>query len=374
MEQAAAVQSFQICAALAALLAGCGSASEAQPSFSPAPAVANADATVHVGEKSRPYVTTQAVAFEQSASVVRAPARVAFRDGAVSQLNLPVPGRVTIVHVKTGDKVKAGDPLITLTSPDAAAARAAFAAAQAEHDAAKREVARQEQMATTGVGVDSERSAAQAKLRQSEAELARAQTTAGILGGGGGSLIVLRAPIDGTVIARSATVGSAAEPGGEPLIEIGNPSAVWVVAEVFERDLAQVHEGAQVDVAVSTGETLHGHVASVSSALSGSSRTASVYVALDGDAAGLRSGMFARATIQAPAGQAIVLPAEAVLVKDGKHYVVFVEREPGTYAPRDVTVGRSVDGKVQVLTGLAPGEKVVVKGALLLDTAAEQLL
>jgi cobalt-zinc-cadmium efflux system membrane fusion protein len=285
-----------------------------------------------------------------------------------------VPGRVTIVHVKTGDKVKAGDPLITLTSPDAAAARAAFAAAQAEHDAAKREVARQEQMATTGVGVDSERSAAQAKLRQSEAELARAQTTAGILGGGGGSLIVLRAPIDGTVIARSATVGSAAEPGGEPLIEIGNPSAVWVVAEVFERDLAQVHEGAQVDVAVSTGETLHGHVASVSSALSGSSRTASVYVALDGDAAGLRSGMFARATIQAPAGQAIVLPAEAVLVKDGKHYVVFVERELGTYAPRDVTVGRSVDGKVQVLTGLAPGEKVVVKGALLLDTAAEQLL
>ena len=92
--------------------------------------------------------------------VVQAPARLAFRDGAVSQINLPIPGRVTAVHVKTGDWVKAGDPLLTLSSPEAAAARASLAAAQAEHDAAKREVARQDQMATSGVGIDSERVAA----------------------------------------------------------------------------------------------------------------------------------------------------------------------------------------------------------------------
>ena len=378
MEQLAPVQSFQLCAVLLAILgAACSSTAESQPSFSPAPSVKNADATVSIGEKSKPYIATQAVAFEAAAPVVKAPARVAFRDGAVSQINLPVPGRVTAVHVKTGDKVKAGDPLITLTSADAAAARASLAAAQAEVDAARKEVARQDQMAASGVGIESERVSAQAKLRQIEAELARAQTTSGLLGGGGGSTIVLRAPMDGTVIARRASVGSAAEPGGEPLIEIGNPNALWVIAEVFERDLVQVHEGADVDVEISVDDKpLHGKVVTVGGAVSGSTRTAPVYIALDAGAeTTIRSGMFARATIKAPAGQSIVLPAEAVLVKDGKKYVVFVRQgQTEKYTSRDVTVGRSVDGRVQVLTGLAVGDQVVIKGALLLDTAAEQLL
>jgi cobalt-zinc-cadmium efflux system membrane fusion protein len=374
VEQAAPVPYFQCCAVLLAVAAGCSSTAESQPSFSAPPSVANSDKSVSVSEQSRAYISVQTVAFEADAPVVRAPAKLAFRDGAVSQINLPVPGRVTAVHVKTGDKVKAGDPLITLTSPEAAAARAAFAAAQAEHDAARKELARQEQMATSGVGIESDHVSAEAKLRQSDAELARAQTTAGILGGGGGSTIVLRAPIDGTVIARRATVGSVAEPGGEPLIEIGNPRALWVVADVFERDLVQVNEGADVDVELTTGDKpLHGRVMSVGTALSGSTRTATVYIALDSDDAGIRAGMFARATIKAPAGKSIVLPAEAVLVKDGKNYIVFVQKGD-RFVARDVTVGRSVDGRVQILSGLTPGDHVVVKGALLLDTQSEQLL
>jgi cobalt-zinc-cadmium efflux system membrane fusion protein len=369
------VHYFQMRAALLCF-AACSASAEGEPSFSPPPAVTNSDSSVVVGQKSRTYVATQAVAYEASASVVRAPARIAFRDGAVSQINMPVPGRVTAVHVNTGDRVKAGDALITLSSPEAAAARAALAAATAEHDAATKEVARQDQMASSGVGIESERVSAQAKARQSDAELARAQTTAGILGGGGGSTVVLRAPIDGTVITRRATVGSVAESGGEPLIEIGNPSSLWVVADVFERDLVQVHAGAEVDVDVSTdAKPIHGRVASVGSALTGSSRTAPVYIALDDEAHdSIRAGMFARATIKAPAGQSIVLPAEAVLVKNGKRYIVYVKQGADHFVPREVAVGRSVDGRVQVLTGLSPGDQVVIKGALLIDGAAEQLL
>ncbi|NVB80846.1 MAG: efflux RND transporter periplasmic adaptor subunit [Kofleriaceae bacterium] len=372
VEQPAPVQSFQLCAVL--LLAACSGTAESQPSFSPAPSTPASDGTITVGEASKPYVQTKAIALEAAAPVVRAPARLAFRDGAVSQINLPVPGRVTEVHVKTGDKVKAGAPLLTLSSPEAAAARAALAAAQAEHEAARKELARQDQMATSGVGIDSERVAAQAKLKQSDAELARASSTASLLGGGGGSVIVLRAPFDGTVIARRATVGTAAEPGGEPLIEIGNPTSLWVVAEVFERDLVQVHEGADVDIEITTNDKpLHGKVVTVGSALTGSLRTAPVYIALDGNTTDVRAGMFARATIKAPAGQSIVLPAEAVLVKNGKKYVVYVE-DHGKYRAREVSVGRSVDGAVQILSGLTVGENVIVKGALLVDGAAEQLL
>lgn len=376
VEQAATVQLFQIRAAAFGLFAACAASADPTPTFSPPPAVTAPDSSVELSPGSRPYVTAQVAAYESAAPVVRAPARVAFRDGAVSQINVPVAGRVTAVHVSTGDRVKAGDPLLTLSSPEAAATRAQLAAAMAEHEAARQEAARQDQMAAAGVGIASERVAAQAKLKQSEAELARAQTTTGILGGGGGSAIVLRAPIDGTVISRRASVGSVAASGGDPLIEIGNPTALWVVADVFERDLVQVHEGAEVELEIGPGDKpLLGKVASIGSAMTGSLRTAPVYIALDAAATdALRAGMYARATIKAAAGQSIVLPAEAVLVKSGKRSVVYVEQADKRFAPRDVTVGRSVDGRVQVLSGVFPGDRVVVKGALLLDGAAEQLL
>lgn len=357
-------------------VAACSSAAGETVSFSPPISTPRPDGTVRLAKESRQYVVTQKVALGAASPVVLAPARIAFRDGAVSQVNLPIAGRVTVIHVKTGDRVKAGDPLVTISSPDAAAARAQLAAATAEHDAAVQEVARQDAMARSGVGVDSERVTAQAHLRQSEAELARAQTTVAILGGGGGPTVVLRAPIDGTVIARHATVGAVAQPGGDPLIEIGNPSALWVVAEVFERDLAEVHDGAAVDIELPTRAAAAGHVVSVGSALTGALRTAPVYIALDDGpgTAAVRAGMFARAAIKAPAGQTIVLPAESVLIEDGKTYVVYVKVGDDLFAPRKVEVGRSIDGQVEVLRGVAAGDEVVTRGALLIEGAAEQLL
>lgn len=381
MEQRVIVNSFQFHAALAlataSALGGCaakGDAATGAVEHEPAPALEEADGSVQVSPASRAYVVAKPVTLDATVPVVRAPARIAFRDGAVSQVSMPVAGRVTAVMVSTGDHVKAGDPLVTLSSPDAAAARASATAAAAEVDAAKREVERQDKMAASGVGIESDRVVAQAHLRELQAELARAQSTSAILGSGGGSTVVLRAPIEGTVITRRATVGSVAEPGGDALIELGNPTAVWAVADVFERDLAQVNVGADVDIELSGRTTaIHGKVVSIGSALTGSMRTAPVYIGLTDAPADLRAGMFARASVKAPAGKSIVLPAESVLIKDGKELNVFVKIGEDRYAARAVTVGPSVDGQVQVLTGLKVGEQVVIKGALLLDAESEQL-
>jgi cobalt-zinc-cadmium efflux system membrane fusion protein len=378
------VQTIQrsLCVCLAAAAAACSAAEGETVAFSPPTSIQRPDGSVRLAKESRPYVITEKVALAEASPVVLAPARIAFRDGAVSQINLPITGRVTAVHVKTGDRVKPGDPLVEVSSPDAAAARAELAAATAEHDAAVHEATRQDAMAKSGVGVDSERVAVQSRLRQTEAELARAQTTAGMLGGGGGSTVVVRAPIDGIVIARRATVGAVAQPGGEPLIEIGDPASLWVIADVFERELAEVHDGAAVDVLLSIRTApVTGRVVSVGSALTGALRTAPVYIAFDsGPGAGaapgadVRAGMFARAAIKAPPGHAIILPSEAVLIEDGRTYVVYVKTGDDLFVGRKVEVGRSIDGRVEVLGGLAPGEQVVTRGALLLEGAAEQLL
>ncbi|HET7500307.1 MAG TPA: efflux RND transporter periplasmic adaptor subunit [Kofleriaceae bacterium] len=357
------------------LIAACSPAEGETVAFSPPPATSRPDGAVRLSRQSQPYVVTQKVALGASAPVVLAPARIAFRDGAVSQVNLPITGRITQIHVKTGDRVKAGDALVTISSPDAAAARAQLATAVAEHDAAVQEVARQDAMGKSGVGVDSERVTARARLAQTEAELARAQATVTILGVGGGPTVVLRAPIDGTVISRHATLGAVAQPGGDPLIELGNPTSLWVVAEVFERELAQVHDGAAADVELSTrAAAVPGHVVAVGTALTGALRTAPVYIALDAPDPDVRSGMFARAAIKAPAGKSMVLPAEAVLIQDGKTYVVYVRTGDDLFVSRRVQVGRSIDGQVEITSGLAEGEEVVTRGALLIDGAAEQLL
>jgi cobalt-zinc-cadmium efflux system membrane fusion protein len=335
-------------------------------------AAPHADGSVRIATGSRAYVTTKPLSLEDSSPVIRAPARVAFRDGAVSQVGMPVAGRVTAILVKTGDHVKQGDPLVTLLSPDAAVTRSAVATAAAEHDVALKEDA----MAKTGVGIETERAAAQARLRQSEVELSRTQTTAGLLGGGGGPSVTLRAPVDGTVIARHAVVGAVVQPGGDPLIELGNPNALWVIADVFERDLPQVVEGAAVDIELSShsGAPVKGTVTMIGSALTGSLRTAPVYITLDAPPTDLRAGMFARAAVKMVAGKSLVLPSEAVLIKNGKTYVVYVRTGEDTFAPHEVKIGPSVDGRVQVLSGVAVGDQVVIKGALLLDGAAEQLL
>ena len=376
MEQRVEVPPFHIRAATLVFAAACSSTAASPPAGN-APAISSpqSDGNVRLEPGSRAYVGTTRVVLGADTPVVRAPARLAFRDGAVAQVNMPVAGRVTAVHVKTGDKVAVGTPLLTLSSPEAAAARASAAGARAEHDVAITELARQDKMAAGGVGVESERAAAAARLRQTEVELARAQTTSALLGGGGGSTVVLVSPIEGIVISRRATVGSVAQPGGDPLIELGNPSSLWVIADVFERDLGQVKEGAAVAVELSTRATpVAGHVISVGQALTGSLRTAPVYIALDADDPGVRAGMFARAAISLPAGQSIVLPSEAVLIKDGKTTLVYVKKAEGVFAPRPVEIGSSIAGKVQILSGIAAGDEVVTKGALLLDGAAEQLL
>jgi cobalt-zinc-cadmium efflux system membrane fusion protein len=357
-----------------AALVGCGANASPSPHTEPAREEAPVPGVVRLRPTSASFLTIETVAIEKDGFMLRAPARVSFRDGAVSQVGAPLAGRVDEVNVRTGDRVRAGDPLLTLHCPEAAGARTALATALAALRAAQASVARETRMLESGVGTERDKLAAEVQLSEAEAEVARARATSGFVGKGSGSTVVLRAPIAGTVISRRATAGAAAEPGGEPLVEIGNPSALTVVADVFERDMPLVHEGARALIELpSLREPLQAKVVSVGAVVAAGLRTAPVRLALEGDSSSLRPGMFGRARIAA-ASAGPSLPTEAVLIKDGKESVVYVAKDSVTFERRAVVVGPSAEGRVQVVSGLAPGERVVTKGALLLDGTAEQLL
>lgn len=330
---------------------------------------------VTVPERSQAYVKIEQAVLEPEHAAIRAPARVAFRDGAVSTVGAPAPGRIIKLLVEAGEKVEAGAPLLTIASPEASEYAMDLARARIEVEAASDSVARQEEMATKGVGREVERIAAKHRLAESRAALSHAQKAVSMLGPNSGGMVTVTAPIEGTILRRLTTVGAQVEPGGDPLLEIGNPEALWVVAEVFQDDLQLVHEGSKVTLEFAGRPgAVEGHVEGIGVLVDTGLRRAPVYVAIDAAITGLTPGSYARASILAPAEQGVTLPKTAVLIKDGTHSIVYVEEADGQFAQRDVVLGHTFGEHVQVISGVKAGERVAVAGALLLDAEAQQLL
>ena len=360
-------------ALLSVCLIGCASRAE-EHSTPPAPAPVLPDGLVRLKEASRAFVGVEPVGSAKSNSTVTAAARVDFKDGAVSQIGAPLDGRVVAVHVTIGSRVKAGDPLVTLDCPDAAEIRAQVETARANLREAQAALDRQDRMLQQGVGIERDKIAAETHLQDTQAEVERVEADAAFVGMGAGTTVVLRAPMAGSVISRKANVGLGVQKGAEPIIEIGDLSAVWIVADVFERDLPRIHEGAHATVTLPSADApLDGRVASIGTIVATGLRAAPVRIVLDLPGAQLRPGMYGRADLQAFDGD-LTVPTESILIKDGKESVVYVQKDALTFERRTVTVGQHVGGRIQIISGLAPGDRVVVKGALLLDSSAEQLL
>ena len=332
------------------------------------------EGVVRIPDASRQYIEVQEVSGTRTDAAISAPARVDFREGAVSQIGAPLDGRVVEVHVRVGQSVAPGDALVTLDCPEAAGMRSSVESANAALREAKAELERQQRMKQEGVGIDRDRIAAETRVSAAEADVARIAAGAQFVGEGRAAAVVVRSPVRGVVITRKANVGMAATRGGDALIEVGDPTALWVVADVFEQDLPHVRVGAgtRVDIPAAHGDLI-GRVTSVGSIVVSTLRTAPVRVTLDLRGAALKPGMSGRARIDS-SDSGITLPVEAVLIKDAKDPVVYVQKDPLTYLRRAVVVGQSIDGRVQIVSGVSAGDKVVVRGALLLDGSADQLL
>ncbi len=327
-------------------------------------------------EAARTYVTVEEVGSTETGVSIRAPARLAFRDNAVSQVGAPIASRVMKLHVRVGDEVRSGDPLATLASPGASGYHAELARAKVELSAANDVLRRQEDMLAKGVGREYEKVMAEMRVKDGEERLRAAKRDVSLLGKSFGGTVIVTSQIDGTVLGRNATVGAQVDPDGAPLFELGNPRDLWVVADVFQDDLPLIEEGAQVQVDLAARkEPVVGEVTAVGVLLDTAVRRAPVYIELkERDLDTLKAGMFARATIRGAATEGLTVPVSAVLIKDGDQPVVYVENDAGGFERRDVQIGHAYEDRVQIVSGLQVGDKVAIKGALLIDGAANQLL
>jgi cobalt-zinc-cadmium efflux system membrane fusion protein len=333
------------------------------------------DGAIRLSAEGLRFIRTETAHLANDVSALHAPARIAYRDGSIAEVGTPVSGRVTELSVRLGDTVVVGDPLVTLRAPDAASTRAELSATRAALANAVAEARRTAEMLEHGVSTDRERRAADLRVAELEIELARAQSQVSILGRGTGATVVLRAPLAGTILSRRASIGMNVDAGSdEPLVEIGDPAALGVSADVFDRDAAMVRVGASALVTFpSLDAPVSGRVAAVAPIVTSGLRTVAVRIELADASDRLRQGLFGRAAITlVEAG--IVLPSTAILIREGSRTIVYVEREPGTFVVRDVTVAPAADGRVYVASGVDVGDSVVVEGVLLLDGSADQLL
>jgi len=178
----------------------------------------------------------------------------------------------------------------------------------------------------------------------------------------------LRSRTDGVVIDMMARAGMRFMPG-EPLFQIADLSTVWIVASVFEQDLGLVHPGqmAVVSLAAYPGRTFSGRVTFVYPTVEPETRTARVRIELPNEAGLLKPDLYG--TVEIVAGDtvaAVAIPESAVL-DSGTRRVVLIELGGGSFEPREVELGSRGDGYVEVVTGLAAGERVVVDGNFLID-------
>src|SRR5207244_3755250 len=180
--------------------------------------------------------------------------------------------------------------------------------------------------------------------------------------------VAVRSPVDGVVLAKNAIAGTRVMPT-DTLYEIGDLSRIWILADVYEFDLPHIHTGqtAQVTTGSMPGRTWTGRVTFVSPTLDEKTRTAKVRLELDNPGGSLKPNSYADVLLQEPAGYGVAVPDSAVL-QTGTRSIVFVQRSPGQFEPREVQTGLKGDGLFEIRSGVRPGETVVVDANFLIDS------
>jgi len=283
----------------------------------------------------------------------------------------PTAGRVVSISVKPGDRVKGGQTVAVLNSSDAASARSDFAKAKIETERTARIVEREKLLFEHGAAAEKDYLDAQAQADSARAELARAQQRLDLLNVSPTAetdRVSLVAPAGGVVLDVNAAPGefSKSLESANPLITIADLDTVWIIGDLYEKDAAKVSVDKPVTIAVQAygNQTWTGRIDSVSGALDPVTRTLKVRVALTNPKQMLKPEMFASMRVRVGTHNAIVVPASAI-IREGNAATVFA-KVGNTQEQRRVTVGQTVDGKVEVLSGVRVGEEVAADGAELL--------
>ncbi len=290
-------------------------------------------------------------------------------------------GRVTALHVDIGDYVHKGQLVLDVQSADVATAFATYLKAVADERLADTTLTRDKLLYDKGAIAQSQLQVAENGEADAKADMKAADQQLAILGvdkNNPSDTVHVRAPISGVVISLNTTAAGAAgltATGPNGSLVIADLSHVWVVCDVYENDLAQVHLGEEADITLSAfaGQVLKGRISDIGAILDPNLRTAKVRIQVPNPGNRLRVGLFATATFHGIKPQnALVIPANAILHLHDQDWVFVPSGASGGFRRVAVKTAQTLPGNAVVVTsGLSEGQQVVAQ-ALQLEEATEQ--
>ncbi len=314
-------------------------------------------------------------------TLLRLNGRLAWDDRVTVRVFTPFGGRVTRILAEPGQTVHAGDPLALIASPDYGQAQADARKANSDFSLAERTLSRVRELLEHGAAPQKDLDAAQSDFSRAQAELQRAGSRLASYGGNTNSvdqLYELRSPLGGVVVEKNLNPGQEVRPDqmlagtdrqAAPLFTVTDPAQLWIQLDATENDLPHLHTGQEFTFTSRSlpGQSFTGRIEVISEFIDPISRSLRIRGSIPNPQRQLKAEMFVTVEVGLGDEQAgAEVPSKAVFLR-GDKYFVFVEEARGRFARREVKAGSERLGRLHILEGVHPGQRVVADGSLLLE-------
>jgi membrane fusion protein, heavy metal efflux system len=302
---------------------------------------------------------------------------------AVAQVTSEIPARVVKLIAPLGKYVMPGEPLVILSSVELGQAKTEYLKTRSMESITRKHLAREESLYARKITPMKDLLEARAQHDTALAEYQAARERLRLLiparqieklqwSGNGQPLseFPLTTPIAGTLIKRDLSVGAMIDRGGPPPITVVNLDKVWVIANIFERDLADVKTGDLVKVTADAypDNVFSGEIVYIGDEVDRATRSVKARMEVPNPEHLLKPGMFAKVSIAADHSREVVVAPESAIFEVNGQPVAFVPVGNDRFELRPLKLGNSGDGTVEIRSGLTPGDNVVAKGGLALKS------
>ncbi len=369
------MKSVIIVLGLAAALAGCGSSGSKDDAPSNTQN-ASSPGTEYIAPDSK-GIQTQTARTSAIPEYLDLPAHIEADPTRVVHVYAPAGGRIVEMKVRPWDRVEKGQTLAVLESSDLARAVADYHKALADQQVKQKALARAQDLLEHNAISEKDFEQAQGDAQQTRAEVEAAREQIQVFGmdpDHASTQLLVKAPRAGVILDIGAALGefSQALSAPAPLATVADITSVWAVGDIYEQDLSAAKSGQVAQVTLNAYPDQHwaGRVNVVSDAVDPATRTLHVRVVLPNDGSRIKPGMFGAIRILRSSAEGILLPAAAV-IREGNDAYVFVGKGNGRFERRAIKIGRTLDGSIEITSGVNAGETIVSEGALLLRSAGQ---
>jgi cobalt-zinc-cadmium efflux system membrane fusion protein len=305
---------------------------------------------------------------------------VAYNSFRTTPVITQVSGPVSRVVVVPGQKVHQGEPMLYVASPDYSQLRTNYLKAKEAYALAQKAYARARDLYEHKAIAEQNVEQAQSAEVQASGDLASSQAALKVMGitdpdelvkGPPSFEVPVRAPISGEVVEQDVSAGQLIQPGTTQCFMISDIGSVWVLVNIYQKDLPYVRVGDTVAIRTDTyPEAFHGRISYVAASLDPNTRTLQARIETNNPGEKLKKDMYVVATVNAGTiPNAIALPDAAVLRDSENQPFVYAAAASNQFGRRSVTLGESLNGQTQIISGLKAGEQVIGNGSLFLQFA-----